>query len=408
MVIHQEPATSFGLSSPAIPQRGLDEILRSWTGQGQLWAALAAAEDPVAERHWSAADIQRRAHRVVFQELEPLMASWPRSVRAWVNALPAVSERRRVIGPAPRAGVSWSETRRRGGWPPRSFVARPRYRLPDTLLATTLRWTLDQLAVIATAAAAPVDSTEVIARERLTVALGLLDEEPLAHTEPVAPTSTDIAALRSEGTPWRSVAPVAAKLRELGLEATLRELADRIVWPSAELAWRLFHLAILGELLHALRTSGASVVSLRPLGASLAGPAFLVTDADDRDWDLWFEAAGAWSYYGRADPYASAVAGVPGAGTAIGTDLMLIRPDECALLIECKYSSNPAVVARGGYEQALAYAAEAHELTAGAVTAAVVGPAGVVKSAAWADTLAGPVGVVPPDAIPVVVENALT
>jgi hypothetical protein len=262
--------------------------------------------------------------------------------------------------------------------------------------------------VIATAAAAPVDSTEVIARERLTVALGLLDEEPLAHTEPVAPTSTDIAALRSEGTPWRSVAPVAAKLRELGLEATLRELADRIVWPSAELAWRLFHLAILGELLHALRTSGASVVSLRPLGASLAGPAFLVTDADDRDWDLWFEAAGAWSYYGRADPYASAVAGVPGAGTAIGTDLMLIRPDECALLIECKYSSNPAVVARGGYEQALAYAAEAHELTAGAVTAAVVGPAGVVKSAAWADTLAGPVGVVPPDAIPVVVENALT
>src|SRR4051794_8590880 len=97
MVIHQEALAGVGLNLPEIPQRGLDEVLRTWSGQGQLWDALAAAKDPVAEREWSTADIRRRAHRVAFQQLEPLLARWPASRRAWVEALPAVSERRRVI-----------------------------------------------------------------------------------------------------------------------------------------------------------------------------------------------------------------------------------------------------------------------------------------------------------------------
>jgi len=305
------------------------------------------------------------------------------------------------------AGVSWPETRRRG-WPPRTFVGRPRRRVADTLLTTTLRWTLEELATVAKSAAVEA-STErgVTARRHAAVALGLLDVPPIDAATAAAPSPVDLLAIRSEGQPWRALEPVSRKLRDLGRPGTLRDLAEMLIAPDPDLAWRLFHLAVLGELLHALRTSGATIVSLRPLGASLSGPAFTVRDAEGRNWDLWFEAAGAWSHYDRTDPYGSAVGGVPGAGTTIGTDLMLIRPDERALLIECKYSRNAGVVARGGYEQALAYAAEAHELAPGAVSAVVVGPEGVVMHAGWANTLAGPIGVVPPDAIPAIVENVL-
>lgn len=253
----------------------------------------------------------------------------------------------------------------------------------------------------------PVAPEQLVARHRLGVAVSLLEVEPIASSVPAVPSPTDLVAVRAAGRPWRSLVPVAQELRALSSSGLL-ELAQRVVAPDGELAWRLFHLAILGELLHALRTSGARVTSLRPLGDALSGPAFEVVDADGRQWDLWFEAAGAWSRYGRPSPYVQAAAGVPGAGQPIGTDLMLVRPDERALLIECKFSWNPAVVARGGYEQTVAYATEAHEYAPGNVSAVVVGPSGVVEGVGYADTLAGPVGIVPPEAIPAVVENALS
>ena len=390
---------------PPIPTRGLDETLRTWSGQGELWDALAAVRDPVAERDWTARDVERRAHRVLFQLLEPMVATWPSTRRTWLDALPAVSHRRRITAAVPVSGTVWSETRR-SGWPPRQFVARPRTRTADTLLVTTLRWVLEQLSTIRRSAIAPTTSEQLVARGHLDVALGLLDVEPIASVVSAAPTPSDLMAMRSAGRPWRSVAPVAGELRSL-TGAGLLELAERVVAPDGDLAWRLFHLAILGEVLHALRISGARVTSRRPLGDSLSGPAYEVLDADGRVWDLWFEAAGAWKRYNRASPYVAAAAGVPGAGHAIGTDLMLVRPDDRALLIECKYSWNPAVVARGGYEQVVAYATEAHEIAPGNVSAVVVGPAGVVATVGYADTLAGPIGIVPPDAIPAVIENAL-
>lgn len=406
MDVHPAVATSARLTAqPPIPTRGLDETLRTWSGQGQLWEALAAVRDPVAERDWTARDIERRAHRVLFQVVEPMVAGWPATRRTWLEALPAVSYRRRIIAPVPVGGTVWSETRR-AGWPPRHFVARPRVRTADTLLVTTLRWVLEQLATIRRAAITASTPEQLVAREHLDIALSLLDIEPLASTTAASPSPSDLMAMRSAGRPWRSVVPVAAELRCL-TDAGLLELAQRVVAPDGDLAWRLFHLAVLGEVLHALRTAGARVTSRRPIGDSLSGPAYEVLDVDGRVWDLWFEAAGMWKRYGRASPYVAAASGVPGAGSAIGTDLMLVRPDERALLIECKFSWNPAVVARGGYEQVVAYATEAHEIAAGNVSAVVVGPAGVVAEIGYADTLAGPIGIVPPEAIPAVIENAL-
>ena len=398
-------AASSGVAAgPPIPTRGLDEVLRSWSGQGQLWEALAAVQDPVAERQWRPEDIRRRALRVLFEQLTPTLAGWPARTRDWLDALPAASARDALHASAPVAGTRWGATRRLG-WPPRGFVARPRVRVPETLLSTVARWTLDELAAVVDTAADPADELQVRAHERADVALRLRGLEPLASTTPLMPTRSDLTAVTAEGRPWRSLAPVAQALRDLRDPGVLNELALHVVAPDPQLAWRLFHLAVLGEVLHALRTAGANAVSLRPLGDAVPGPAFLVKDAAGRAWDLWFEAAGAWGYYKRQEAYPLAAAGVIGAGSALGTDLMLLRLDERALLLECKYSWKPSVVARGGYEQTLAYAAETFEL-APDLTAAVVGPEGVVQKPAFANTVAGSVGIVPPDAIAPLIEHA--
>jgi hypothetical protein len=199
--------------------------------------------------------------------------------------------------------------------------------------------------------------------------------------------------------------PVARELLRAQTPEALAELALEVVAPFDDLSGRLFHLAVLGEVLHALRTCGATIVSRHPLGDASPGPAYLVTDANDRQWDLWFEAAGAWKYYDVEESYPQAAAGVPGAGSALGTDLMLI-PQESALLLECKHSWKPAVVARDGYLQALAYATEAFEL-APQLTSVVVGPQGVVQTSGWADTMVGLVGIIAPDDIPPLIEHAL-
>ena len=197
-----------------------------------------------------------------------------------------------------------------------------------------------------------MDSVQTRAAARTVVALSMRERMPLAGASPLTPTQADLRAVRSEGRPWRSVATAADELRRLSDPNSLIELALAIVAPAPDLAWRLFHLAVLGELLHALRTSGARVVSLRPLGSSASGPAYLVEDADGDKWDLWFEAAGAWKYYEVPSPYAQLAAEVAGAGGPLGTDLMLMRQDrDRALLLECKYSWDASVVARGGYER---------------------------------------------------------
>jgi hypothetical protein len=403
-----EPAASVVLiDRPPVPRRGLEETLRSWTGQGQLWEALGATGPPqlVADRKWTPTMVRRRAHRVLFERLHTTLASWPTDQRAWLDALPASSETFGERTSVPGPGISWTQTRV-AGWPPRHFVGRRRRRVPETLLSTITRWTLDQLEPVLRDGSRPGDEMQHAAVARATIALSLLEIAPLDRVAPSRPTTPDLAAVAAEGQPWRSLVPVARELLRVDAIEALADLALDVVAPFDDLSGRLFHLAILGEVLYALRTCGATVVSRHPLGDASPGPAYLVTDADDREWDLWFEAAGAWNYYDVGESYPQAAAGVPGAGSALGTDLMLIRPRESALLLECKHSRKPSVVARDGYLQAVAYATEAFEL-APQITSVVVGPEGVVQRSGWADTMVGLVGIIPPDDVPALIEHAL-
>lgn len=387
--------------------RGLRETLRSWSGQGQLWNALAtSSHELIAERVWTEAMVRRRAHRVLFERLIGMLALWPEETSSWLDALPASSETWNERSPVPGPGVSWTRTRLEG-WPPRSFVGRRRRRVPETVLSTAMRWTLERLEVVVRDGAKPADSAQFGALARAKVALSLMGIEPLASVSAAEPSPADLAAVAAEGYPWRSLVPVARELLAVGRVDALAQLALEVVAPHDDLSGRLFHLAVLGEVLFGLRTCGATVTSRHPLGDSSRGPAYKVVDAADRQWDLWFEAAGAWGYYGADEPYQEVAAGVPGAGGALGTDLMLIRPDECALLLECKHSSNPGVVARDGYLQALAYASEA-TLLATDVTSVVVGPEGVVATDGWTHTIAGQIAIIEPASIPPLIEFALT
>lgn len=86
---------------------------------------------------------------------------------------------------------------------------------------------------------------------------------------------------------------------------------------------------------------------------------------------------------------------------------MLIRPRAKALIVECKYSADSAVVGRGGYEQTLAYIAEAATALAPEVVVVVVAPAGVVRHFSLARTHSGHVGFCPVSLLPNLIRETL-
>jgi hypothetical protein len=389
-----------------IPQAGLEETLRAWSGRGELWEALASIQETsVSERQWTWRDIERRAHRVLFAEIVPLLRGWPMSVREWLDALPAESHRSHVLSATPVSGVSWTDTRRLG-WPPREFLARPRQRTDRTALVTTLSWALEELERVASDALAIEPGLADPVGRQFDAARQLRSMSPVVAAASVAPDRAEVVAMASEGRPWIAVARVVEVLRSVWA-ANLTDLALRLVMPSEDLRWRLFHLAVLGTLLIALHDQGCTIISRRPLSGAAPGPAYVVTDGHGRDWDLWFEAGGAWGYYNNRAPYLDATRGLGKTGRPLGADLLLIRSNESALILECKYSSSGETVGRVGYEQTVTYAAETRSRLAPKVMAAVIAPAGVSR---WSETelISGYVGIGSPEDVPALVGRTLS
>lgn len=383
--------------SPPIPETGLREVLASWAGRGRLWDVLAAPDDLSLERRWSPSDIRCRAHRVLLAEILPVLAQWPTRLSVWLDALPAESARSHMTAEAPFAGVSWPETRRLFGWPPKLFVGRATHRVADTMLVTTLRWTLDYLAVMRANATRLSPEADQDVREQLDAARTLMELEPVASSVPIAPGHPEIAALRAEGRPWHLVADVADAIR--GFDEAPELAAWRLLAPDDDIRWRFFHLAVTGVVLSALRDGGCRIISRRPLGSSARGPSFLVTDTHGREWELWFEAAGVWAWRGKPSPYVAAALGTGGINRPLGADLLFLRADKQALAIECKYHRKSEDVTRDGYLQAATYAMEVRSRLASDTAAIVVGPEGVITGAAFTDTVVGPIYILSPEYI---------
>jgi len=371
--------------------------LSDWVGRGYLYEALSLPTDDAVDRRWSAEDIARRANRVLLSLLAPNLASWPRTSALWLDYLPAARAKVSQTRPVPFAGVNWVESSLRFGWPPSAFSGRQAERSADLMVVQVLRWCADRLIEICDASSSIQVDVEVGQSERQLEALASIRGiEPILSAEPSAPTRPDLLSLRREGYPWRGVAEVSAVLLEA--QRSQDFLVHQVLMPDDEIRWRLFHLAVLGQLLFDLRAQGCTVTSLRPLSPSSEGPNYRVQHAGAESL-LWFEASGVWKYLTSRSPYAEATRGVARASKSNGADILLISPDKSALILECKYSWNQEFVARAGYYQAVAYAAETHSRLAERVVSVAVGPESVVSHASFTELSIGRVGVLPPSAL---------
>ena len=379
---------------PPVPERGLAEVLRSWRGEGEvdaLLAALARVAAPTSgewtdvELEWSANDVRRRANRVLFGLVIPLLTELPLDVRDWIDVLPAQSTSHIEVSRRPLRSTSWPRTFRRFGWPPSEFLGRVRESSADEVLVSLLRWaarTVPAIRADAVSLAAAIDRP-VAAQLN---ALHEVAELPLMQQGPLlTPDLATIEAAARAGAPWNTLAPLADAL--LRLSTSAGAFATEVVRPDESLAWRLFHLGVFGELLAEYRQQGWGLVSLAPLSGGASRPSYRASK-DGAIHDLWFEASGIWRYYRRFElnaslPYRQAVSAAASSAGALTPDVVVVaqaahdpRVAGDCLIIECKSSIDAASAARDGYQQVIAYALEARATFAPAVEAYVVGAEG--------------------------------
>lgn len=380
-----------------VPEDGLQEVLRGWSSRAQLYAALAGIEDDWAEVRWSPLEIQQRANRVLFAELVERLNNWPRKTTDWTDALPASSRRVRRTSLNPDPGTDWVTSAVRHGWPPDGFVVNERSRVPDQVMATTLRWTIDQIEKIRKdALRVEKESLKNAARQEIEALLSVGRQPPLQSSVGARPTRQDISALRRSGAPWTQLAVVAEFLADVD-RSDLMDFARRHLLPDDDVRWRLFHLGTLGVLLKSLREKGWTLTSERPLsGTSSKGPCYIATSPDGEAWDIWFEASGMWEYYGISSPYLDLMAGVfEKSADPVGADLAIIQEGVAAHLFECKFGG-AGEVRRKGYHQVTTYVTEAVEQLVPRAQGFVVGPDNVVLKSAKLLLDDSPINVVGP------------
>lgn len=359
----QESPPHARVTELAIPLDGIEEILSGWSGNGSLYEALAAVSGSGAmERSWSEQEVRSRANRILVEHIRGDLGRWPRSVDEWLPHLPVSSRAEVLTSSNPRGRVEWRETSRRFGWPPRSYVTRRRHREIADVTVTTLAWTVDRLEEMIRQARkgqmlpeseASLDGPLAAAKEALALA-----ETPESSPRP---DRHDLDALVTSGKPWSSVEAVTSQI--VRSETDLMWFAEQMLSPDEEFRWRLFHLAVLGHVLGALRERQARVSWRAPLGAGSSGPHFVTRLPDRTEIEVWFEAAGATKYYGGPTApamYSETVKPVKGAERSIGADIGLFIPSRRqALLFEVKFSSDGPYIARNGFHQAAAYMLDA-------------------------------------------------
>ncbi|WP_158745250.1 hypothetical protein [Streptomyces sp. NRRL S-1448] len=370
-----------------VPEDGLAEVLRGWSSTAKLYAALAAVADDWVEVAWTQTDLERRAQRVLYDDLLPGLAKWPARAADWTDALPASSHRERRTSTAIGPGVHWVETRNQGRWPPVEYVAFDRNRVADQVMATTLRWVIDEVALLRRAALNVDPSLKDKEKLRVEAALEVRTASPIDAAIGQVPTRTELHALSRSGYPWTAVAPVAKVLVNFR-NMNVLEFARRHLMPIDKLRWRLFHLGVLGVLLKSLRDSGWRLVSHRPLSASEAtGPHYKAHSQNGEIWDIWFEAERMWKYYGVESSYESLMKSAFGKSSPMGADVAIVSPGHRAYLFECKYGS-VSYVSRDGFHQISTYVAEVAEKLSVVAEGYIVGPDDVVTNNA-SELLAG-------------------
>jgi hypothetical protein len=380
-----------------VPEDGLEEVLRGWSSKAELYSALAGAADDWAEVKWTPLDVQQRAHRVLFAELVELLKGWPTKTTDWLDALPAGSGRNRRISSNPDPGTDWIKSAVRRGWPADEFVVNDRNRIPDQVMASTLRWTIDEIIKIRKdALKVEGKSLKDEVKQQIKTLVALKKLPPLNSSAGARPTRQDIRALRREGAPWTQLAPVAEILADVD-SANLMKFARQHLLPDPGVRWRLFHLGSLGVLLKSLREAGWKLTNWRPLsGSTKEGPNYTAQDPDGGVWDIWFEASRIWQHYDVSSPYLNLMEDVfASVAEPVGADLAIIQRGVAAYLFECKFG-DAAEVRREGYHQITTYVTEALEQLVPSAEGFVIGPDDVVLKSAELKLYGSPIHVVGP------------
>lgn len=355
---------------PDVPLRidelGLNRVLSEWSGIGNLFRAVAEIADPGFERSWSSQDVEQRAMRILLLECSPILRKWPQSLRVWRDHIPALSVRTKFWSSTPETRVDWVRTRQTG-WPPTSFAIRRRHRSTDQVTLTVLSWTLGRLMTAFSASQKLVGSQQrVLSELGLEVQVAIEQALPLLPlldgANDTTPSRDDIRSVRGAGWPWKAVAEVAEKFLILD-RGGAESLAKRLIRPDG-FPEAIFQLSILGGVLNSCEQAGGRVVSLRPIGSMTNGPVYRVEWPERGAWDIWCEAAAAWSWYGLEDTYRDLTSGMTQASGAafsarhIRPDILIAAPELASVVLECKYpadSLDPGYVGHGLY-QALFYA----------------------------------------------------
>jgi hypothetical protein len=383
-----------------VPRHGLEEMFRNWSGDGDVYLAVAAAGG-LDEIDWTRADVQRRAQRVLLGKLAPQLVGLPVTLAEWRSVIPVVSYSEHLVSSSPRGRVNWVATGRRFGWPPSAFDHHRRYRVQDETALTTLAWMAARLSEML---GASHDISPRLASE-VSAPIGCLSAAAralLADTAERQPDRADLLSLGSSGHPWPTVAAIAALIVRSTNDWAF--LAYELLEPDPQAASRLFHLSTFGSVVATLRTCGYQLRWRAPIGGSRPGPRLVATSPEGRALDLWFEAGGVRAHYGLGSgSYPQGVRSIRAAagdadggaiGRPVGADVALIEPGLRALVLECKWSESPSYVGRSGFHQAASYALDARNGPAEVVWSFVVGPSEVVPARNVSSDLSGVWGII--------------
>jgi hypothetical protein len=209
----------------------------------------------------------------------------------------------------------------------------------------------------------------------------------LGETEPRKPDRLDLLSLESSEQPWPLVASIASLI--LRSQGDWSFIAFELLEPDPEMAYRLFHLVTFGRVVQTLRLTAHALTWRAPIGGARSGPRLTAKSPSGRILDVWFEAAGARSYYHLTrGAYPQVVESMEGLGDPIGADVAVIEKGKRALLLECKWSENVEYVGRDGYHQAASYALDARNGVAETVWSFIVGPSEIIPSTNTSNALA--------------------
>ena len=365
----------------SIPWDGVLTLSAHWAGAGSLFDWIGP-HDWEIERAWPAGVAQARMARAILLHIQQnLVRHLPRHAGEWADALSQQTHRIVHHTDAPSAHTDWVATLSTfGKYPSESYIDRRLIQTSDTSFTRVLHWTAravlraDRLVF----SRLHRDGLSQSARRCFGSALEL----PEVRNAPIDAlvSEFDLDVCKSAGGFWLPLARIARLIAALNAGSATAQLYSLLpILP--EFPHQLFELGVLGTIASGVRGIGADQVwsSAAPFAASTAGKPALTMTSTDHEWYAYYQSVPLATRTGQS-PYLALTEDLQG---------QPLRPDiwieqragnkRRQLVIECKYSLDPAYVV-SGVTQVFSYWVEFPPPTDVQRTHVVVGPEEIVPA----------------------------